>query len=85
MSPIFYSKQTTTIYGEYATEKNMEPYLKEGILSNAYYDHLIEQNAPGAQEIKPSVHQKSPSRSDSPYTADLPNQMSYLRPYKTLN
>ncbi len=41
-----------TIYGEYATEKNMEPYLKEGILSNAYYDHLIEQNAPGVQEIK---------------------------------
>lgn len=40
------------VYGEYATEKNMEPYLKEGILSNAYYNHLTEQNAPEAEEIK---------------------------------
>lgn len=41
-----------SIYGEYATEKNMEPYLREGILANAYYNHLTEQNAPEAQEIK---------------------------------
>ena len=40
------------MYGEYATEKNVEPFIKEGLLANEYYNHLIEQNAPEAQEIK---------------------------------
>lgn len=40
------------VYGEYATQKNMEPYLKEGILSQMYYDSLLEQNKPEAQEIQ---------------------------------
>lgn len=39
-------------YGEYATEKNMAPYLKEGLLTEAYRQHLMEQNVPEAQEIK---------------------------------
>ncbi len=49
MSVEEYYKMT---YGEYATEKNMEPYLKEGLLTEAYRQHLMEQNAPEAQEIK---------------------------------
>ena len=39
-------------YGEYATEKNMEAFLKEQMLATAYYDYLMEQNTPEAQEIK---------------------------------
>lgn len=39
-------------YGEYATEKNMEPLIKEGLLASAYYKHLIEQNAPEEQEVR---------------------------------
>ena len=39
-------------YGTYATEKNMEPLIKEGLLASAYYGHLIEQNAPEEQEIR---------------------------------
>lgn len=44
-------------YGEYATEKNMEPFIKEGLLASAYYEHLKEQNAPTEQEIKDRYHQ----------------------------
>ncbi len=40
------------VYGDYATEKNMEPFIKEDILTSAYYNHLTEQNVPEAQEIK---------------------------------
>lgn len=39
-------------YGEYATEENLEPFAKEGLLAGEYYNYLIEQNAPEAQEIK---------------------------------
>ena len=41
-----------SMYGKYATEKNMEPFIKDGLLANEYYNHLIEQNAPETQEIK---------------------------------
>ena len=39
-------------YGEYATEENLEPFAKEGLLAGEYYNYLIGQNAPEAQEIK---------------------------------
>lgn len=39
-------------YGEYATEENLEPFAKEGLLAGEYYNYLIEQNAPEEQEIK---------------------------------
>ena len=39
-------------YGEYATEKNLESFAKEGLLAGKYYEYLIEQNAPEEQEIK---------------------------------
>ena len=39
-------------FGTYATEKNLEAFIKEGILSSAYYDHLLEINTPTDEEIK---------------------------------
>lgn len=41
-----------TLYGTYATEKNIEPFIREGLLASAYYEHLTEQNKPTDQEIK---------------------------------
>lgn len=41
-----------SIYGAYATEKNMEPFIKEGFLAAAYYGSLVEQNVPTDQEVK---------------------------------
>ncbi len=41
-----------TAYGKYATEKSMERILKEDLLAAAYYNHLMEQNAPQEEEIK---------------------------------
>lgn len=41
-----------SIYGTYATEQNMEPFIKEGFVAAAYYSSLIEQNTPTDQEIK---------------------------------
>lgn len=38
-------------YGDYATESNMQPIIKEGLLAAAYYDELIAQNAPTDGEI----------------------------------
>lgn len=39
-------------FGTYATEKNMEAFVKESIIAGAYYDHLLELKAPAAEEIK---------------------------------
>lgn len=39
-------------YGDYATKENMEPFIKEGLLASAYYNHLKEENVPTEQEIK---------------------------------
>lgn len=39
-------------YGEYATESNIAPFLKDNFLVAAYYDDLMEKNAPSADEIK---------------------------------
>lgn len=38
-------------YGNYATERNMEPFIKEGLLAAAYYDELLTQNKPTDKEI----------------------------------
>lgn len=46
-------------YGDYATEKNMEPLIKETLLSNAYYAHLKEQVAPTEQEIESYYKEKT--------------------------
>lgn len=42
----------TTSYGPYATEKRLEPYIKDNILAEAYYNELLSQNVPTDQEIK---------------------------------
>ncbi|MCI8935709.1 MAG: peptidyl-prolyl cis-trans isomerase [Lachnospiraceae bacterium] len=39
-------------FGTYATEKNVEAFVKEGMVANAYYDELLETNAPLEEEIK---------------------------------
>ncbi len=39
-------------FGPYATEKNMEPYIRESLLANAYYNHLLEENTPSEEEVK---------------------------------
>lgn len=44
-----YYKQS---FGPYATEKNVEPMIKEGMLANAYYEEQLAMNAPSDEEIK---------------------------------
>lgn len=44
-----YYKET---FGTYATEKNIEDFVKEGLLAGAYYNELLTQNAPSEEEIK---------------------------------
>ncbi|NLL77681.1 MAG: hypothetical protein GX235_10625 [Clostridiales bacterium] len=39
-------------YGPYATEKRLEPYIKDNILAQAYYNELLTQNVPTNQDIK---------------------------------
>lgn len=39
-------------FGAYATAKNVEPFVKEGMLASAYYDELLESNAPSEEDIK---------------------------------
>lgn len=39
------------VYGTYATPENIEPIVKENLLSAAYYEELIQQNTPGDNEI----------------------------------
>ena len=40
------------VFGDYATKSNLEPYVKDGIVASNYYNKLIEDNAPTAEEIK---------------------------------
>ncbi len=44
----FYKKT----FGEYATEKNIEGFVKDSLLVDEYYNSLLEKNAPGQDEIK---------------------------------
>lgn len=39
-------------FGDYATEKNIETFIKESLLAGAYYNELITKNAPAEDEIK---------------------------------
>lgn len=41
-----------TMYGSYATEKNMEPLMKQDIFTGAYYNELLAKNAPSDEEVK---------------------------------
>lgn len=39
-------------FGTYATEKNLEPYIKESILVSAYYEELLETKTPSDEEVQ---------------------------------
>lgn len=39
-------------FGDYATEKNMEPIIRENLMAGAYYNKLVEDNAPSEDEVK---------------------------------
>ena len=41
-----------TNFGTYATKKNVEAFVKEGLTANAYHEDLLAQNAPSDEEIK---------------------------------
>jgi len=45
------SKYYKASYGRYAAKSTMAPLIKENLLAEAYYDHLLEQNAPSDEEI----------------------------------
>lgn len=38
-------------FGRYATQSNVEPFIKNGLLASAYYGELIEANVPTDEEI----------------------------------
>ncbi len=44
-----YYKQS---FGDYATEKNIQPFVQESMLANAYYDEMLIKNTPSDEEIK---------------------------------
>lgn len=40
-----------SMYGTYATQGNIEPFIREQLLASAYQEHLREQNTPADEEI----------------------------------
>ena len=68
-------------FGDYATKSNLTPFIKESIFASAYYDHLIELNAPSAEEIadyyneNPQNYDKVDYRSFQ-FTADIAEDAS---------
>lgn len=46
------SEYYKTSFGTYATEKNVEAFVKESMLASAYYDNLLEQMTPSDEEVK---------------------------------
>ena len=45
------SKYYTSFYGDYATKETLKPIMEEYLLGQAYYEYLVEQNAPTEEEI----------------------------------
>lgn len=45
------SKYYKDVYGDYATESNVEEFIKETLLSSTYYEKLTEDYAPSQEEI----------------------------------
>ncbi len=39
-------------FGDYATEKNIQPFVEESMLANAYYDEMLVKNTPSDEEVK---------------------------------
>ena len=44
-------KYFKSVYGEYATKESLKEIMEEYLLSQAYYEHVLEQNAPTEEEI----------------------------------
>ena len=40
------------MYGEYATQERLRPYVKQGLLASAYYEEMLEQKKPSEEEIQ---------------------------------
>lgn len=57
------SEYYKNIFGQYATKNNIAPFIKDGILAAAYYNHLIETNAPSAEEIE-AYYNENPQNYD---------------------
>lgn len=68
-------------FGEYATKSNLTPFIKDGILSAAYYNYLKEQNTPSSDEIK-NYYNEDPKNYDEVdyrsfvFTADIAEDAS---------
>ena len=45
------SKYCKNIYGKYATMKNIESFMKDGLLATAYYNELLTKNTPSDEEV----------------------------------
>lgn len=67
------------LYGIYATSANIEPIVKENLLSAAYYEELISQNAPTESEVS-AYYEEHKNEYDTvnyrilPFKADLPEE-----------
>lgn len=68
-------------FGQYATKSNLTPFIRDGIYSVAYYNHLDELNTPSAEEIK-NHYDENPLNYDKVdyrsfvFTADIPEDAS---------
>lgn len=54
-------------FGDYATEKNIKPFLEDALLTNAYYQELLAKNAPSEEEIKTTYEADPASYDDVDY------------------
>lgn len=62
-SGVTVSEYYKSTFGQYATESNVAPFIKDGILASAYYNNLIEANTPSAEEIQ-AYYQENPQNYD---------------------
>lgn len=75
------SEYYKSAFGEYATEKNVAPFMKENLLAVAYYNELLETNAPSDEEID-AYYQENKQSYDKvdfrsfAFTADLAEDAS---------
>ena len=45
------SQYYTLMYGDYATQSRIEPFVEENLLANAYFNQLVEENQPADDEV----------------------------------
>lgn len=54
-------------FGDYATEKNIRPFFEDALLTNAYYQKLLADNAPSDEEIRATYEADPASYDDVDY------------------